>query len=367
MSKKILFYIHSLNKGGAERVLLTVADEIGKDPDYDVVILTDTKDELEYPLPEGLKRITIDEDKSISSPFDRLKAIRKHVKTENPDRVIVFMLSSVIRAVIALRFTGYKIIAAVRSNPYDDYSKGKNRLLLLHCLRYCSSIVCQTKYQADFFKGKLRDRCVIISNPIFREFAQKAKELADTRKSELLTSDKMSGNIVATGRLFDYKNHRLLIEAFADLADDYEGVNVVIYGEGPYRSELEKLIESKKLKNRVFLLGDSEHVEQDISDALIYVLPSDTEGLPNALMEAMALGLPVISTDCPCGGPKSLIKDGVNGILVSVNDKEMMTRSIKRLLDDGPVRSRLGKEARKITETNELGRIVEEWKKLINE
>ena len=365
MSKKILFYIHSLNKGGAEKVLITIAEQLNYDPLYDVVILTDTKDELEYSLPEGLKRIIIDEDKSISSPFDRLKAIRKHVSDENPDKVIVFMLSSVIRAVIALKFTGYKIIAAVRSNPYDDYSHGKNRFLLLWCLKDCYKIVCQTKYQADFFSGRLREKCAVISNPIFKEFEKKANELADTRKTE--NDKKTAGNIVATGRLFDYKNHRLLIEAFADIADDYKDVNVVIYGEGPYRPELEELIESKKLKDRVFLPGDSKHVEQDIADALIYVLPSDTEGLPNALMEAMALGLPVISTDCPCGGPKSIISNDINGILIPVNDKKMMTESIKRLLDDSTIRSRLGKEARNILKTNELGRIVEKWKELINE
>ena len=365
MSKKILFYIHSLNKGGAEKVLITIADQLNKDPMYEVVILTDTKDELEYSLPEGLKRITIDADKNISSSLDRLKAIRKHVMDENPDKVIVFMLSSIIRAAIALKFTGYKIIAAVRSNPYDDYSHGKNRFLLLWCLRDCYKIVCQTKYQADFFGGKLREKCTVISNPIFKEFEKKANELAITRKKE--SGKNTGGNIVATGRLFDYKNHRLLIDAFADIADDYKDVNVVIYGEGPYRPELEELIESKKLKDRVFLPGDSKHVEQDIADALIYVLPSDTEGLPNALMEAMALGLPVISTDCPCGGPKSIIENDINGILVPVNDKKMMTRSIKRLLDDETARIRLGREARKITKTNALDRIVEEWEKLINE
>ena len=108
-------------------------------------------------------------------------------------------------------------------------------------------------------------------------------------------------------------------------------------------------------------------ITQDIADALIYVLPSDTEGLPNALMEAMALGLPVISTDCPCGGPKSIIDNDVNGILIPVNDKDKLKESIKRLLDDSNIRSRLGKEARNILKTNELGRIVENWKELINE
>ena len=84
-------------------------------------------------------------------------------------------------------------------------------------------------------------------------------------------------------------------------------------------------------------------------------------------MEAMALGLPVISTDCPCGGPKSIIDNDVNGILIPVNDNDKLKESIKRLLDDSTIRLRLGKEARNILKTNELGRIVENWKELINE
>ena len=118
-------------------------------------------------------------------------------------------------------------------------------------------------------------------------------------------------------------------------------------------------------KETVFLPGDSDHVEEDISNALIYVLPSDTEGLPNALMEAMALGLPVISTDCPCGGPKSIIDDGINGILVPVKDVDRMAQAMKRLLEDGSLRQNIGREAREILKTNELSKIVDQWKEII--
>ncbi len=357
MKRKILFYIHSLNKGGAERVMLTIAQELNRGDDYDVVILTDKKDDLEYTLPDGLARINIEDDKNSTTTFSRLKAIRKHVKEQAPDKVVVFMLSSAIRAAVALCLTRSRIIACVRSNPYDDYSRGRNRHILLWCMKRCERIVCQTQYQKDFFPDNLKDRCVVISNPIFSEFATKAHMLSENREA--------SNNIVATGRLYDYKNHKLLIEAFSKIADDHKSINVVIYGEGPYRGELEQLIRDKKLETRVFLPGDSDHVAEDIANALIYVLPSDTEGLPNALMEAMALGLPAISTDCPCGGPKSIIDDGINGILVPTGDVDRMAQAIENLLSNENLRQNMGREAQRILKTNELSKIVDQWKEII--
>lgn len=363
--KKVLFYIHSLNKGGAEKVLLTVAEELNKSDEYDVTILTDTVDELEYEPSEGIKRIVIDKEADNVSAITRLKVIRSCVKRRNPDKIIVFMLSSVIRAALALVLTGHKIIGAVRSNPYDDYSSGLNRTLLMWAMNRCERMVCQTEYQVDFFPERFRGKCTVISNPIFEEFVKKAEELSKDKKADDFEKDRVSGKIVATGRLFDYKNHRMLIRAFKHISEDYPDVNVTIYGEGPYREELEKEIEKFGLKDRVFLPGDSSAVAEDISDAIIYVLPSDTEGLPNALMEAMALNLPVIATDCPCGGPKSLIEDGVNGLLTPVGDEEAMAQALKRLLDDGELRNKIGINAGLIRQTNSVDKIVTAWKELI--
>lgn len=363
--KKVLFYIHSLNKGGAEKVLLTIAEELNKSEDYDVIILTDTVDELEYEHSEGIKRIVIDKEADNITAITRLKVIRSCVKRIDPDKIVVFMLSSVIRAALALFGSGHKIIGAVRSNPYDDYSGGFNRALLMWAMNRCERMVCQTEYQVDFFPERFRRKCTVISNPIFKEFVKKAEELSGTTQTDDPPKDKAPGRIVATGRLFDYKNHRMLIRAFRHISEDYPDVNVIVYGEGPYRGELEKEIETLDLKDRVFLPGDSSAVAEDIADAMIYVLPSDTEGLPNALMEAMALNLPVIATDCPCGGPKSLIDDGVNGLLTPVGDEEAMAQALKRLLDDGGLRDKLGNNAGRIRQTNSVDKIVAAWKELI--
>ena len=359
--KKILFCIHSLNKGGAERVLLTLAEKMNTDSDTEVVILTDTVDDLEYELPDRLKRINLKDIMVKNTALSRLCAIRSCVKEEKPDCFVAFMLSSAIRAVIATLFSGFKVIAAVRSNPYDDYSKGLNRKILLVTMSLAEKIVCQTEYQVRFFPERMQKKCVVISNPIFSEFVIKAKELSETK-----TGKTKKKRIVATGRLFDYKNHKLLIEAFAGIAEEYTDIDVVIYGEGPYRKELERTISELNLSERVLLPGDSEHVADDIADAFIYVLPSDTEGLPNALMEAMALGLPVISTDCPCGGPKSLIKDGENGLLTPVGDVPAMRESLIRLIKDDGLRKRISQKAKDIMISNDADSITDQWRKTLS-
>lgn len=363
--KKVLFYIHSLNKGGAERVLITIADKLSRLGKYEVVIMTDVIDDLEYALPMGIKRINLKDFMRSDSAVDRIMAIRRCVREQAPDSFIVFMLSGAIRAVVATMFTRYKAVACVRSNPYDDYSRGKNRAILMWTMSMAKYIVCQTQFQVDFFPERLKKKCVIISNPIFDEFVKKAKEINDASTYSDYENNGKPREIVATGRLYDYKNHMLLIDAFSEIADEYRDINVVIYGEGPYRDTLEKAIKAHGLEERVLLPGDSDQVSDDIAGAYIYVLPSDTEGLPNALMEAMALGLPVIATDCPCGGPRSLIENGKNGMLVPVGDVSAMRDALRYLIENEDIRKKVGKNAKRILVTNDIEGILERWEEII--
>ncbi len=360
--KKILFYTHSLNKGGAEKVMLTVADRLNSMDGYDVVIMTDTVDELEYDNVNGIRRININDECPDGSTIDRMRALRRNVRREKPDIIAAFMIPCAKRIVFATLGLKCVIYSAIRSDPYFDHGNGIKRLILTGCAKRSAKVVCQTKYQAEYFPKKVRKKCVVISNPIYEEFVHKANELKD--RSGAISTEKRK-KITATGRLFDYKNHKLMIRAFKSIADKYPDTEVIIYGEGPYREELEEEIQNLELTERVKLPGDSKQVAEDIYDSVMYVLPSDTEGLPNALMEAMALGLPVIATDCPCGGPRSLIENGVNGILTPVGDIQAMTDAMDRLLSDEELRKNIGRNAAKILETNAIDKIVGEWTEIL--
>jgi glycosyltransferase involved in cell wall biosynthesis len=147
----------------------------------------------------------------------------------------------------------------------------------------------------------------IIPNPINPEFNVKP------------FSGKRRKIITSVGRLSEQKNQHVLIEAFSRIEKDFPDYELVIYGEGNLRETLENQIKTLKLENKVKLPGVKKNIKNEIYDCSLFVLPSLYEGMPNALMEAMALGLPVISTDCPCGGPRFLIHN-YNGLLVKVNN-----------------------------------------------
>lgn len=172
--------------------------------------------------------------------------------------------------------------------------------------------------------------------------------------------------VVSTGRLVDFKRFEDLISAFMKIAGKYPDYKLTIFGEGPYRSTLEEhIIELEKtypdVKERVLLPGDESNVAEAIKDASLYVLSSLGEGMPNSLMEAMALGLPVIATDCAGGGPASLIAEGVNGRLVPVGDVDKMASVIDELLSDENMRDSLGNEASKLKITCSPEAITKQW------
>lgn len=346
--KKILFYIYSLNKGGAERILLAIAETLKNK--YEIVILTDTQEEREYPLPKQIKRVVIG---SGAGAVWRLKQIRRYCKEENPDIVIAFMISSAIRCVIANLFSGRKILTAVRSNPFDEYGSRCKKLYLNAIFALSKGIICQTQFQKEYFYPFNRRKCEVIFNPVTIEFAE-----YQTKKSS-------GERVVCVGRLYDYKNHAMLIRAFSNIVDEYPDATLTIYGDGPYREETQKLIDTLKVKDKVNLPGDVDEVAKHIGGAALFVLPSNTEGMPNALMEAMALQIPCIATDCPCGGARTLIRDGVNGYLCKVNDVDELTEKMKLLLSNKTLAEKIGKEAGKITQQYSIDKISRQWSECI--
>ena len=376
---KCLFYIYSLNKGGAERVLLTLADRFRLEPDMEVVILTDTRDEREYDCPDSLRRIILSEYMA-EGPAGGLTALRRLLyriprygrqlalmdvfKKEQPDRIIAFMIPGAVRAIKASRMirerdssrpeTNIPVVSCVRYDPYEAYGQPKARRKLLSVLKHSYRIVCQTEDQKNFFEGESEEKCRVIFNPISDSFC--VEPYKGIRK-------KM---VVSTGRLVDFKRFEDLISAFMRIADKYPDYQLAIYGEGPYRKTLEEHIDELEktypdVKSRVFLPGDTSNVADAIKDASVYVLSSLGEGMPNSLMEAMALGLPVVATDCSGGGPASLITDGVNGRLVPVGDIDKMASVIDELLSDEDIRNSLGREAAKLQTVCSLEAITGQW------
>ena len=152
-----------------------------------------------------------------------------------------------------------------------------------------------------------------------------------------------------------------MIEAFAEVHQRHPEYRLVIYGEGPERKLLEELVKRLGLQELCQLPGATNEVLEKIYSVSLFVLPSDFEGMPNALMEAMSLGLPCISTDCPCGGPRELIRDGENGLLVPVGDKAALVTAMEKLINDRDMALRMSKKALEIRNTHSMDAICKRW------
>lgn len=221
--------------------------------------------------------------------------------------------------------------------------------------RFADGIILQTEQACQFFPRAVRRKSVILPNPLNPQFTER-KVCAD--REDL---------IVAAGRLDENKNHIMLIHAFGRIAEEYPTVKLIIYGEGELRTKLEMLIAEKGLEDRISMPGNVNDIADRIGRARIFTLTSNTEGMPNSIMEAMALGIPVIATDCPCGGPAALIEQGVNGLLVPVGDAFALADAFRRIFEDREFEQKLRENARRITETLAPEQVNKKWEDYLNQ
>lgn len=348
-----MFYINAIHDGGAERVMLQLTERFSR-LGYRCVLVTSFRDEFEYPVPEGVERLSIEQEQSRANKLvknlSRIMALRKFCKEYKPAALISFMAEPNMRALIATTGLGIKNIVSVRNVPEKEYAGRILGLVGRYLLPTADGCVFQTEDAKNWFPEKLQRKSEIIMNQVSRIFFDESP--AEEKR-----------DIVTAGRLAQQKNQKMLIRAYAGLENCEE--RLVIYGMGELREELEALIKELKLEGRVILAGQSSNVPRDIKSAKIFVLPSDFEGMPNALLEAMALGLCCISTDCPCGGPRAVIEDSVNGRLIPVGDEAALTKALQELLSDESKREILAANARKSAENFSPDMIFEKWRAYI--
>ena len=329
---KIMFYINSIHHGGAERVITNLANEFSKD--NEVVLVTSFRCEKEYPVLEKVNRISLF-DKYISGALKRnfrlIKSLRKTMKVEKPNVIVSFMAEPNFRTVIASRRLKAKVFLSVRNDPNREYGNFLFRFLAKTLFKRADGVIFQTEDAKAWFPKKIQNKSRVIFNQVDEKFfnAQKVEDAKD---------------IITVGRLVSQKRHDLLIKAFSKICDKIDG-NLVIYGEGNQRGELENLIKSLNLEERVKLAGLTSNVVLALENSKLFVLSSDYEGMPNALMEAMAVGLPCISTDCPCGGPKELF-DCDGGILVPVGDEKAISDAILKVCENKELQISLSEKAK---------------------
>lgn len=353
---KLMFCIGEMKKGGAERVVANLSNYLIKHNE-EVNIITTIKGKSFYELDKKINLDGLDDDKLhknfIIKNKKRLKKLKAILKNKKPDIIVSFLPEPSYRILFLKIFNRkLRVIVSVRNDPKVEYKSKINRLVMKMLYPLADGFVFQTQEAKEYFSKRIQRKSVIIPNPINEEFI-----------CEPYTGEREK-TIVTVGRLEEQKNHKILIDAFSKLPKEFNEYKLIIYGEGSLRHKLEQQINNLGLENRVILAGQVDDIKKEIYKAGVFVLSSNYEGMPNSLMEAMALGIPCISTDCPCGGPRFLIKDGYNGYLVPTNDTYSLYKTMQNVLDKE--QTEISKRANKIIVNLNPNKINKDWHEYIN-
>lgn len=361
--KTIAFYIGSLRKGGAERVFVNLA-EYFQGEGYRVVMVTQYRREDEYDLPVGMDRILSDigEEKVTASRvvnfFRRFNKLHAIWKKEKPNLVLSCIGKNNFMAVATTVGTRTKAVVSVVGEAKEEYPSKRMRMLADVLFSQAAGVILQTERSRGFFCRKVGEKAVILPNSLNPAFIRPRYE--GVREKE----------IVSVGRMDANKNHEMQLRAFAALKDKYPEYILVIYGEGELRAHIEDLAAALGIAERVSLPGVVPDVASRIWRASLFLLTSYSEGVSNALIEALALGLPVIATDVPSGGTEELMRDGENGLVIPPGDQAALARAMDRLLGDPAYANSLGRKAVGIQDRLAPERVNPMWKdyfeKIIN-
>lgn len=350
MRLKIAFYVHTLTKGGAERAVSNIANYLSTQ-DFDVTVITSVKNESEYELSDTVNRIVL----SDTNPQNTIKryvkliiSLRRTIKAGNFDVIIPFMSGATIRTIFANIGFKSKIITSVRNNPEYEYAGFFGKICANYLLPKVDYCIFQTEDARAYFPQKLQLKSEIIPNAINDIFFNRVRK-------------PIPYHITNCGRLAKQKNQAFLIDGFKQIQIEYPDAILDIYGIGEEYDAISSKIINEGLDGKVILHGETKDIGTVYDMTDVFVLSSDFEGMPNTLMEAMASGVPCISTDCPCGGPRFLIKNKINGILVPVRDIVSLIKAIKLLFENKKLKEDLGKAAKEDAKQFQLTNICQLW------
>lgn len=347
---KITFFIGHMGYGGAERVISLLAnDYCRRGWDTDIVMLL--SNDLAQKLEPGVRLV----DLSLGGgsygkrALRWMKEIRGYLKREKPDCVVSFI--GRINALVLTAALGMKIpiVVSERNDPRHD---GRGKYMLAYCdalYRTARAVVFQTKAEQECFSEAVKAKGVIIPNPV-------SVEGVSRREPE-------GFRVVTAGRLAEQKNHKMLMDAMEILHREIPEVRCTIYGEGELRQELEEYVREKGLEDTVFLPGHALDIHEKIADASVFVLTSEYEGLPNALIEAMMLGIPCVTTDYP--GAEEVMEGGVTGLIVPRGDAKALAEKLTMLSRDRETGTALGENARIAGERYSLENVMGLWNRAI--
>ena len=346
---KILMIIRELHYSGAPKVFLWLAKSLSN-RGHAVIIYTFGR-ESNIEIPKNVEYIA--EDLSGYNTLLKILHIRRKIRSINANVSISFLLDANVFNILSCINFRTKSVVCERNDPFKPgYYKLK---ILKPIFSLADSAVFQLPRVANYYDN-IKRNTTIIPNPVF-----------NIDKGGVNEFSKRDNTIVALGRLDNFqKRFDVLLHAFKIFVKDHPEYRLIIYGDGPDESFLRKMADDLGMMGMVRFAGKTETPLASIKTAKIFVLSSDFEGIPNSLIEAMALGLPCVSTDCSPGGASFLIENGINGLIVERGNFQKLASAISTLVSDPHLADRIGNNARDVCKKFSEESVIEMWDAFLN-
>lgn len=344
---RIVFITSSLGYGGAAKMLSFVANNLSTENEVHVVAYSSISSVPVFN--PGIQVYLLGGILKDCGHIKRIRVLHRFIKDISPDIIVSFLTFPNMYSVILGKIVHTPVIVSERGNPY--VSRGIKMRIVYSIINHADGAVFQTEGAKSFFSKSLQQRSVIIPNPVVKR---------NTQVNFNLDCD--NHEIVFVGRLENkQKRVDLLFEAFSLIIKVYEDAKLVVYGDG----QDEQLLKRKALQldcaNSIFFKGKTIDPEKAMTQSEVFVISSDYEGIPNSLIEAMSVGMPVVATDCDPGGARLLIKDGINGYLVPKGNAELIASRVVAIFDNKNLREKFSQAAKEICITYSESRISEMW------
>lgn len=357
--RRICIVLAGLGAGGAERVVAWLAELwAGRECEVTIVTFDEPTDPIYHRFPANVRLVRLGIDvrrqagQIVPPVLRRVLALRRTVRALKPDLVVSFLTKINTLALAATIGMGIPVIVSERNNPQRQPAHWLWSAALRLLCRRATAIVCQTDASTVCIPAASRSRVHVIPNPVAMPAVTRRNEPAFAKR------------IVGVGRLERQKGFDLLISAFAKVVGDYPEWQLDIWGTGPDLAKLQSLAQTLGVSGDVHFRGLSAVPGGWLAEADVFVLSSRFEGFPNVLGEAMSAGLPVVAVDCDFG-PAEMVEDGVNGLLVPVEDVDALASAISRILGDVDLRRRVAAAAPEVSRTFSPERVDRAWLDLV--
>lgn len=349
MNKKITFVAATLGGGGAERVMTGLANEMVT-RGHEVTIIVTAPTRVDYQLDERIRVITLKTDykNKIVKIWRKLTQLRRIYRTMPEAALISFMPDVCIYNALATLGLPNQVIMSERSAPMCNPDQAYKRKLRTLSYFFADVCVFQTKGAKEYFPKFIQKSGVIIPNPLM-------KSMPEVRE------DEREKCIVIIGRIELSKNMPMFIDGMELFHREHPEYIAKVFGVGAYKAQMQEMVQQKDLQNVILFEDFSKNIYEELNKAYLYVSTSNYEGLCNSMLEALAMGVPSVVTDCPSGGARDMVTPYENGLLIPVGDSRALYEGMKEIVENPELWKKMSRNAQSIREKLEMSKITDAW------